>query len=88
MITYDRIAAELSSLLGRPISFRATSVEEDRQAMIRAGLPDAIAAMNAQAQGLTAEGDAAWVSDDVGTLVGRPPRSVSQFLRDYATAFS
>ncbi len=44
--------------------------------------------MNAQAQSLTAEGDAAWLSDDVATLLGRPPHSVSQFLRDYAAAFS
>lgn len=88
LITYEQIAAQLSSLLGRPISFRATSFEDDKQAMIRAGLPEAIAAMNAQAQSLTAEGDAAWLSDDVAKLLGVPPRSVSQFLRDYEAAFS
>ena len=88
LITYGEIASQLSSLLGRPISFRTTGFEDDKQAMIRAGLPEAIATMNAQAQSLTAEGDAAWLSDDVATLLGRPPRSVSEFLRDYAAAFS
>jgi len=40
-----------------------------------------------RAQRLTAEGDAAWVSGDIATLIGRPPRSFEQFLSDYASAF-
>ncbi len=35
LITYGEIASHLSALLGRPISFRATNFEDDRQAMIR-----------------------------------------------------
>lgn len=88
LIGYAEIAAHLSALLGRPITFRPTSFEEDRQAMIRAGVPEPIATMNAQAQSLTAEGDAAWLSGDVATLIGRPPRSFEQFLSDYSSAFS
>jgi hypothetical protein len=73
-------------LLGRPVTFRATSFEGDKQAMISAGVPEPISAMNAQS--LTAEGDAAWLSEDVATLIGRAPRSFEQFLSDYASVFS
>ena len=56
--------------------------------MIRAGLPEAIAEMNAQAFTLTAEGDAEWVTEDVRTVLGRPARSYQQFAADYSNAFS
>jgi hypothetical protein len=44
--------------------------------------------MNAQAFSLTADGDAAWLSDDVESILGRRPRSYEQFAADYAPAFS
>ena len=56
--------------------------------MIRAGVPEQIAEMNAQAASLTADGDAAWVTDDVPSLLGRPARSFEEFATDYAKAFS
>jgi uncharacterized protein YbjT (DUF2867 family) len=84
---YD-VAAVLSTLLGRTITYRELSFEDDKDAMIRAGLPAAIAKMNAQAFSLAAEGDAEWVSDDVHTVLGRPARSYQQFATDYSSAFS
>jgi uncharacterized protein YbjT (DUF2867 family) len=84
---YD-VATVLSKLLGRTITYREITFEENRDAMIRAGVPEPIAEMNAQAFSLTAEGDAAWVTEDVPSLLGRPARSFGQFAADYATAFS
>jgi uncharacterized protein YbjT (DUF2867 family) len=84
---YD-VAAVLSKLLGRTITYRELSFDEDREAMIRSGVPEAIAEMNAKAFSLTAEGDAEWVSDDVHTVLGRPARSYQQFVTDYSSAFS
>jgi uncharacterized protein YbjT (DUF2867 family) len=88
LVSYSDVAAVLSELLGRPITFRALSPEEDKEAMISAGLPEPVAEMNAQAFGLVAAGDAAWVTDDVPSLLGRPARSFGQFAADYAAAFS
>ena len=82
------MAAVLSELLGRPITYRELSFEENKDAMIRAGVPAPIAEMNAQAFSLTADGDAEWVTEDVPSLLGRPARSFEQFATDYATAFS
>jgi uncharacterized protein YbjT (DUF2867 family) len=84
---YD-VAAVLSKLLGRTITYRELSFDENKNAMIRAGVPEPIAEMNARAFSLTAEGDAEWISEDVTTLLGRHARSFEQFATDYATAFS
>ncbi|MGH3249004.1 MAG: NmrA family NAD(P)-binding protein, partial [Trebonia sp.] len=84
---YD-VAAVLSEILGRTITYTELSFDENKDAMIRAGVPAPVAEMNAQAFSLTAEGDAEWVTDDVPTLLGRPARSFRQFATDHATAFS
>jgi uncharacterized protein YbjT (DUF2867 family) len=84
---YD-VAAVLSSLLGRAITYQELTFQQNKDAMIRAGVPAPIAEMNAQAYSLTADGDAEWVTDDVPSVLGRPARSFEQFAADYATAFS
>jgi uncharacterized protein YbjT (DUF2867 family) len=84
---YD-VAAVLSKLLGRTITYRELTFEQNKDAMIRAGVPGQVAEMNAQAFSLTAEGDAEWVTQDVPSLLGRPARSFEQFTADYAAAFS
>jgi uncharacterized protein YbjT (DUF2867 family) len=84
---YD-VAAVLSNLLGRTITYRQLSFDEDKDAMIRVGVPEQVAQMNAQAFSLTAKGDAEWVTDDVKSILSRPARSFEQFAADYATAFS
>jgi uncharacterized protein YbjT (DUF2867 family) len=84
---YD-VAAVLSKLLGRTVTYRELTFEENKDAMIRAGVPEQIAEMNAQAFSLTADGDAEWVTEDVPSLLGRPAGSFEQFAADYAAAFS
>jgi uncharacterized protein YbjT (DUF2867 family) len=87
LISYADVAAVLSEVLGRPVAYRLVSFEEDRAAMIAGGVPAVIAEMNAQAFSLIAEGDAAWRSEDIPTLLGRPARSYRQFATDFAAAF-
>ena len=83
---YD-VAAALSQLLGRTITYRELTFEENRQAMVNAGMPEQIAEMNAQAFSLSADGDAEWVTDDVPALLGRTAHSFTQFAADYTSAF-
>jgi uncharacterized protein YbjT (DUF2867 family) len=84
---YD-VAAVLSRLLGRTVTYRELTFEENRDAMIRAGVPEQVAEMNARAFSLTADGDAEWVTEDVPSLLGRPARSFEEFAADHAAAFS
>jgi uncharacterized protein YbjT (DUF2867 family) len=88
LITYAGVAAVLSGVLGRPVAYHPVSFEADRAAMIRAGVPEPVAQMNAQAFSLIAEGDAAWLSEDIPSLLGRPARSFAQFAADHAAAFA
>ena len=87
-LSYADAAAVLSTVLGRTITFHPLTFEEERQAMINAGVPAAVAEMNAQALRLFAQGDSDWVTDDVPTLLGRPARTFEQFATDHAAAFS
>ncbi len=84
---YD-VAAVLSRLLGRTITYRELTFDENKDAMIRAGVPEPIAIQNAQAFSLTADGDAAWITEDVPAILGRPARSFGEFAADHAAAFS
>jgi uncharacterized protein YbjT (DUF2867 family) len=87
LLSYADVAATLSKVLARPIVFRERTREEDKQEMVDAGVPAAIADMNAHAVSLIADGDAAWLSQDVPTVLGRPARSFEQFATDHAQAF-
>ena len=78
----------LSGLLGRTITYRELSFDENKEAMVRAGVPATVAEMNAQAFSMTAQGDAEWITGDVPALLGRPARSFEQFAADHAAAFS
>jgi hypothetical protein len=75
-------------VLGRPIVFSERTIEEDKQALMSVGVPEPIAAMNAHAVSLIAEGDAAWLAEDVPAILGRPARTFAQFATDHAAAFS
>ncbi len=88
LITYADVAAILSKVLGRPVTYRELSFEEDKDAMLLAGLPKPVAEMNAQAFSMIAAGDAGWLSEDVPALLGRPARSFEAFATDYTAAFS
>jgi uncharacterized protein YbjT (DUF2867 family) len=82
------VAVILSKVLGREITFRPITFEEQRQAMISAGLPGPVAEDNARALTLSAGGEADYVTTDVPDILGRPARSFEQFATEYATAFT
>jgi uncharacterized protein YbjT (DUF2867 family) len=88
LITYTDVAAELSAALGHAVGYRQISSAEHRAAMIKAGVPDAVATSNAQAFGLIAEGDAAWLANEVEAITGTPPRTLRTFIADHITAFT
>jgi uncharacterized protein YbjT (DUF2867 family) len=87
-LSYANAAAVLSRVLGRPITFHALTLDEEKQAMVDAGVPETVAEMNAQALSLFAQGDSDWVTEDVPLILGRPARAFEQFASDHATSFS
>ena len=88
LLSYHDVARILGEILRRPIAFRPRTFAEDKQAMVSAGVPEAIAEQNAQAFSLIAAGDAAWHTDSARELLGRQPRGFRQFVLDHADAFT
>ncbi|MGO9889311.1 MAG: NmrA family NAD(P)-binding protein [Solirubrobacteraceae bacterium] len=87
LLTYSDVAKILSEEIGRPFTFHARTLDEDRQAMIAAGVPEPIAEQNAQAFSLIAAGDAEWLSGDIERILGHPGRTFAEFAHDHASAF-
>ena len=88
VLSGTEVAAVLSGVLGRPITFHPITFEEQKQAMLNVGLPEAVADDNARAVALMADGDCDYLTDDVPSILGRAARSFEQFATDYATTFS
>ena len=87
LISFPNAAKTLSEVLGRPIAYRPLTFEEEKQGMIAAGLPEALAEMNARAVNMVADGDSDWITEDVPTILGRPGRPFAEFATDYKGAF-
>ena len=88
LITYTDVATELSAALRHPIEYRRIPPDQHRELMMLGGVPESVATSNAQAFALIAEGDAAWITDDVHTLTGHAPRTLHAFIIEYGAAFA
>jgi uncharacterized protein YbjT (DUF2867 family) len=87
-LSYFDVARILSEAAGRPVTYVPLSLEEARDRMNRAGEAAwAIEGQLALAAYQRAGGPTALVHDAVRQLLGRPPRSLAEFAKDYATAF-
>lgn len=87
-VGYADVAAALSEVLGRTVTYRPITMEDARAGLaargIAAGLIDAtLAIASYQKEG----GATAVVSPSVQQLLGRPPLTIREFVRDYADRF-
>jgi uncharacterized protein YbjT (DUF2867 family) len=81
------VAAVLSTVLGRTISFHPITYEEQKQAMINVGLPEPVAEDNARAVALMADGDCDYLTDDVPSILDQPVRTFEEFATNHAAMF-
>ena len=86
-VTFDDVAAALSTVTGRAIGFVPVPDQAARAQLAQAGWPDWYAANLVRLFGLLRGGAAANVTSDVHGLTGRQPRSITEFLTDHASAF-
>lgn len=87
-VGYADVAQALSQELGKPVRYEPISPEEARERMSARGIDDqAIDALLALAAYQRAGGPTAKVWDDVERVLGRPPRTIHDFARDYAGQF-
>jgi uncharacterized protein YbjT (DUF2867 family) len=87
-VSYADVARALSEATGRAVRYHPISMEEAGERYRARGLaPELIEAMLAIAAYQKAGGATAAVSPTVERLLGRPPRTIRDFARDYAEHF-
>lgn len=87
-VGYADLAAALSEATCRTITYRPITMEEARARLAARGVPAAtVEAMLAIAAYQRDGGPTATVSPNVERLLGRPPRTIHDFVRDYTTYF-
>jgi uncharacterized protein YbjT (DUF2867 family) len=86
-ISFDDVAAALSTAVGKPVKYVDVPLEAGKEAMMGMGLTEWTVDGYVE---LLAEFAANWgdrVSPSVQELTGRPGRSIEQFAQDFAAVF-
>ena len=83
-VTYDDMAAAISSVLDRPIAHVALSPEDMRGGMLAEGMPEPLADRLLDLERYFREDRASVISDDIKRVTGRHATPLSQYLRDHA----
>lgn len=87
-LTYGEVAAIMTAELGRPITYSDPSPLAFARRMRRRGHPWGYVAVMEGIYLTTRLGLAAAVAPDAPALLGRPPLTLRQYVRDYAAAFA
>ncbi|HWV57167.1 MAG TPA: SDR family oxidoreductase [Longimicrobiales bacterium] len=88
-VGYGDLARALTDVLGRPVEYRHLTMEEMRARLESQGVhPQMIESMLALAAYQKAGGPTERVSDAVREILGRPPRTIRDFVADYREAFA
>ena len=87
-LTFEDVAARWSSVLGRPVSYVNVPDAAAKGAMLEAGMGEWIADGIVAVHRELRSGVAAFTTDTVRTMTGREPRTVTDFLSDFAGAFA
>lgn len=87
-LTHKEMAAQLSQALDRPVRYVAVDEATMRNALHASGMPDWMAEGLIEDYAHYRRGEAQNVARGVQAATGKTPRSLDQFARDYAKAFS
>jgi uncharacterized protein YbjT (DUF2867 family) len=85
-LRHTEIASQIGAVLGREVAYRAATPEQASAAMLDAGMPEWLVGGLVELYTMYASGEAAVVTDDVSRLLGRPARSLGEFLTEHAPA--
>jgi uncharacterized protein YbjT (DUF2867 family) len=87
-VGYAEVAAAIGDAIGRSVTYRPISLQDARARLLARGLtPQAVDAYVAIAAYQRDGGPTALVSPTVERLLGRPPRTVREFVRDHVAHF-
>lgn len=86
-LTYQEVAQRMSEVLGRRIAYRAPGLVTHAVRALRWGMPPQMVAVTSVVYTTARLGLAAGLTDDVRTVTGRDPASVTDVLRRVRAAF-
>lgn len=86
-LTYDDVAAALERSLGKPVAHQRIDEEALREQMASSGLPDWLAESFLGQHRVMREDRISQVTSVVADVLGRPPRSLGQWLAENRDAF-
>lgn len=84
-LTYDDLANELSTVLGRSITHISLSSEDLKHGMLAEGLSEAIADRMLDLERYYRDDQASRITNDIKQVTGHEPRRFTQYTRDYAS---
>lgn len=87
-LTFDEVADHLGLALGRSVAYVPVSEDVRRKSLLGHGVPGWIVDMLEEYARAYADGWGDFTTETVAELLGRGPRDVADFARDYAAAFS
>jgi len=85
-LSYDELAAELSSVLGRTISHVSLPPDDLKQALLAEGMPDELADRMLDLERYFREDRASRVTDDIRRVTGHQPRRLAEFVLETAVS--
>ncbi len=80
-LTYDQLAGELSTALGKPVRYVNVSPAQAKDSMLQAGLPEWVADFINALHDMESKDLASTVSADVERITGRPAASFADTLK-------
>ena len=85
-LTYDKLANELSKVLGRPISHISLSPSDLKNGMLTEGMPEEIADRMLDLERYYREDQASRITNDIKQVTGHDPRRFAQYAPDCASS--
>ncbi|UES54057.1 SDR family oxidoreductase [Roseibium aggregatum] len=86
-ITCENAAAIMSDVLGKEVRFVDVTLDQAKEAMVGAGLPEKLADIMNELYALGPAGHLSYVAPTVDEATGHKPRDFRQFFEDHADAF-
>ncbi len=86
-LTYSQVAAKMTAILGRPITYSQPGLFKFRRTMIKRGMNKKFVNVMVMLYLITQLGNADQVNDTAAQVLGRPPRDLDTFIEDYQDDF-
>jgi len=86
-LTYGEVAEKITQASGRRVQYVDIPVAQQKQAMLDQRLPDWLATALLDLQAYYTGGKGGEVDDVISTILGRAPKTMDQFLADFADSF-